>query len=96
LSLLVLFCSLSVTDFANNRVLVYSGNSTTASQVFGQQGSFTSGVIGAVTAATLNFPSGIKVSTSGFVYIADFGDNRVLMYPPGSTTATKVYGQGLP
>ena len=31
---------------------------------------------------------------SGNLYVADYYNNRVLYYPAGSTTATKVYGQG--
>jgi sugar lactone lactonase YvrE len=30
---------------------------------------------------------------SGNLYVADYSNNRVLYYPAGSTTATRVYGQ---
>jgi hypothetical protein len=39
------------------------------------------------------FP-GIALDSSGDLYVADFGNYRVLYYPSGSTTATRGYGQG--
>ncbi len=36
---------------------------------------------------------GIALDSSGNLYVADEYNNRVLFYPAGSTTATRVYGQ---
>ena len=48
---------------------------------------------GTVSANSLNNPYGLAVDSSGGLYVADCGNNRVLFYPAGSTTATRVYGQ---
>ena len=42
---------------------------------------------------TLCAPSQVAVDAQGNLWVADFDNNRVLMYPPGSETAGKVFGQ---
>jgi sugar lactone lactonase YvrE len=88
--------NLYIADASNNRVLYYSSGSTTASRVYGQAGSFTTGTArnGGITADSLSNPTGVAISSVGTLYVSDSGNNRVLVYPSGSTTATKVYGQG--
>ena len=88
--------NLYIADMNNNRVLYYPAGSTTATRVYGQGGNLNSGTanLGGVTANSLNGPQGVAVDTAGNVYITDTGNNRVLYYPAGSTTATRVYGQG--
>jgi sugar lactone lactonase YvrE len=84
-----------IADRGNHRILYYAPGSTTASRVYGQLGSFTSNTQrnGGITATSLYNPSGLILDSSGNLYAADSGNNRVLMYPSGSTTATRVYGQ---
>jgi len=36
----------------------------------------------------------LTVDGGGNLYVADYSNNRLLYYPAGSTTATRVYGQG--
>ncbi|MGA2688858.1 MAG: hypothetical protein ABSE85_12395, partial [Candidatus Korobacteraceae bacterium] len=88
--------NLYVTDTANSRVLFYPSGSTTATRVYGQGGSFTTntGNKGGISANSLDEPIGVALDSSGNLYVADYGNNRVLFYPAGSTTATRVYGQG--
>ncbi|MDQ6739121.1 MAG: NHL repeat-containing protein, partial [Actinomycetota bacterium] len=88
--------NLYVADYANHRVLYYPAGSTTATQVYGQGGSFTSNTAnnGGVGANSLNFPVGVALDSAGNLYVADQFSNRVLYYAGGSTTATRVYGQG--
>ncbi|WP_411823152.1 NHL repeat-containing protein [Leptospira sp. 'Mane'] len=83
-----------IVDTFNNRVLFYPGTSTTATRVYGQNGSFATDLPnnGGVSANSLSEPRGIDVDLDG-VYIADIANNRVLFYPGTSTTATRVYGQ---
>jgi sugar lactone lactonase YvrE len=78
-----------------NRVLVYLPGSTTAFRVYGQLGSFITSTAnnGGISANSLSSPRGIAVDWTDNVYIADRGNNRVLMYAPGSTTAFRVIGQ---
>ena len=84
-----------VADRSNNRVLFYPAGSTTATRVYGQNGSFTITIAnnGGITANSLNQPFAVTTDSSGNLYVADYGNNRVLFYPNGSTTATRVYGQ---
>lgn len=84
-----------IVDVNNHRVLFYPGTSTTATRVYGQSGSFTSGTLnlGGISANSLNAPRGMWVDLDG-VYVADANNNRILFYPGTSTTATRVYGQG--
>lgn len=87
--------NLYIADRQNNRVLVYPPGSTTATKVFGQFGSFTTNTAnnGGVSANSLSAPTGITIDTNGNVYIADSANHRVLYYPTGTTTATRVFGQ---
>jgi hypothetical protein len=88
--------NLYVADTGNNRVLYYASGSVTASTVYGQGGSFTTGIAnnGGITATSLNAPASVTLDGGGNLYVADTGNNRVLYYASGSTTATRVYGQG--
>ncbi len=87
---------LYVADLSNNRVLFYPYNSTTATVVYGQGGSFTSADVnhGGVSASSLNNPVALSVDSIGGLYVADRSNDRVLYYSFGSTTASRVYGQG--
>jgi sugar lactone lactonase YvrE len=38
-------------------------------------------------------PAGIALDSSGSLFVADQGNNRVLSFPFGSIVASKVYGQ---
>jgi sugar lactone lactonase YvrE len=95
---------LYVSDSSNNRVLYYPpGGTTTAARVYGQFGSFASGVknndgrgrTGTPSAASMNFPRGLALDGRGGLYVADRMNNRVLYFAPGGgTTADRVYGHG--
>jgi hypothetical protein len=93
--------NLYVSDSQNNRVLYFTSGSTTATRVYGQNGSFTTvlanntgGTANITSATSLSYPTGLDLDNNGNLYIADFGNSRVLYYAAGSTTATRVYGQG--
>jgi hypothetical protein len=88
--------NLYVADDCNHRVLYYPAGTTTATRVYGQGGIFTTNTAnnGGISANSLSSPEGVVVDSSNNVYIADRANNRVLYYPSGTTTATRVYGQG--
>ena len=87
--------NLYIADTSNNRVLFYPSGSTTATRVYGQGGSFTTSTVNNGGSANgLRNPLGLTLDSSGDLYVADELNNRVLFYPAGSTTATRVYGQG--
>ncbi|WP_244279479.1 NHL repeat-containing protein [Leptospira brenneri] len=79
-------------DTANQRALYYPKNTTTASMVYGQPG-FTTSAPGSTSEVSLNNPQSIATSPEGGLYISESATHRVLYFPPGSTTATRVYGQ---
>jgi sugar lactone lactonase YvrE len=96
--------NLWVADAGNNRVLEYDAplaSGKAASRVFGQGGSFTSGIAnngGVISANSLWLPTGVAVDAQGDLYVADSQNNRVLEYddplaPGGDTTADRVFGQ---
>lgn len=92
--------SLYVADGGNNRVLRYprptsQSGRITPDLVLGQS-SFTSSVSAAVTASSLNLPSGVSVDSEGNIFVADTGNNRVLQFASGSSSgaaAIRVFGQ---
>ncbi len=94
--------NLYVSDQKNNRVLLYTAPLSTgmaASKVFGQNGSFTTGLAnnGDISRNSLSIPLGIALDAQGNLYVADSNNNRVLEYDTpltGDTTADRVFGQG--
>jgi len=77
--------NLYVTDTVNNRVLYYpAGGSTTAIQVYGQGGSFTSNTVnnGGLNALSLHNPVDLAIDNNGYIYVSDAGSGRVLEYQP--------------
>ena len=92
--------NLWVADTGNNRILEFKApfsTGETASIVVGQTAFTTSGT--GTTASTLNDPNGIAFDSSGNLWVADSGNNRVLEYPSASLSssgpsATLVVGQG--
>lgn len=95
---------LFVSDSSNNRVLYFApGGNTTAAEVYGQFGDFTSGVVnnngsgqaGTPNAESLKFPRGLALDGSGGLYVADRENHRVLFFDDdGDTIADRVYGHG--
>jgi sugar lactone lactonase YvrE len=73
-----------VSDELNNRVLFFPAGSSVATRVYGQS-SFAVGSANAggsnPTAATLNSPHGLAMDASGKLYVADWANNRVVVFP---------------
>jgi len=88
--------NLYVADRSNHRVLFFPAGSTTAERVYGQNSLLYSSDENkdGVSNKSLYAPSGVALDGSSNLYVADALNNRVLFYPAGSTTATRVYGQG--
>lgn len=92
--------TLYVADSGNHRVLrfprpVDQSGRITPDAVIGQV-DFTSNTSAAVTAASLNTPTGLALGNDGHLFVADTGNNRVLEFPSGAGTgaaAIRVYGQ---
>ncbi len=91
-----------VSDSGNNRVLEFpagSGTLASAIRVFGQPTFNSSARASQTSAQTLNAPQGIAVDASSNLYVADTGDNRVVVFPntqnapPNSDSAAFVIGQ---
>jgi hypothetical protein len=107
--------NLFVADSGNNRVVEFSDpfvpfqiigqtSGFSATTVFGQDGSFTTGACnlgGPPAASTLCNPTGVALDPSGNLYVADAGNSRVLEFKfdvAGSWATTPmptaVFGQG--
>ncbi len=75
---------LFVADAGNNRVLEFaagSGTNALATRVYGQPNFTTLGAVSPASAQTFNSPQGVYVDPSGTMYVADTGNNRVLVFP---------------
>lgn len=94
----------AIADTGNNRVLHGTGYFSmpwTADGVLGQRGSFATSApnIGGIDASTLSAPQGVAIAGSADIsinpeiYVSDTGNNRVLRYSVGDSTAIDVYGQ---
>ena len=82
-----LYCASSTPELVIKKLLGASPNFSTI--VAG------TGVIGA-TSNTLNAPRGIFVNDNFSLYVADFGNNRVQMFPFGQLNGTTVAGDTAP
>jgi uncharacterized protein (TIGR03437 family) len=94
--------SIFVADTGNNRVLQFAGGSSSgnfAKAVFGQPSFNATIPPQSISAQTLSAPQGIYVTTSGDLYVADTGANRVLVFintenaPQAGAAASVVIGQ---
>lgn len=78
--------TLYIADLYNHRLLVYAHplQDDTPDAVYGQGGAFDSGAAngGGLSAGSLHTPLGVTVA-NGTIYLADFGNNRVLAYDGG-------------
>ena len=91
--------NLYISDFFNNRVLEFNetanpANNTTANTVFGQSSFTNNGAGGGTTGLTE--PRQVAVDPSGNLYVADWGNSRVLEYKApatSNTTPNRVFGQ---
>jgi len=61
----------------------------TATKVWGQA-NYTNSSIPAPTASRLDRPTSVVTDSSGGIYVAERNNNRVLYFPSGSVTATRV------
>ena len=82
---------------ADNRVMIFPLSGALASNVLGQPDFSTTMVNSSAypfaSQNTLAAPADVKVDASGNAYIADTANNRVLLFPAGSKSATEVWGQ---
>jgi uncharacterized protein (TIGR03437 family) len=93
--------SLFVSDTGNNRVMEFAPvavSGASAIRVYGQPGFSAATLPRAVSAQTLNQPSGLAVDAAFNLYVADTGSHRVLIYAntrdaaPASNSASMVIG----
>lgn len=92
--------TLYIADSGNNRVLRYPRPVDQSGRIMPDavigQADFTSNTSAAVTASSLNAPTGLAFTTDGHLFVADTGNNRVLEFAAGAATgaqAIRVYGQ---
>jgi uncharacterized protein (TIGR03437 family) len=92
--------NLYVAVAADNRVLVFGTDTSSAAaakNVLGQSDFLTTtgnaNVFPMASANTVSAPGDVKVDSDGSVFVADAGNNRVLLFSAGSKTATRLWGQ---
>jgi hypothetical protein len=83
---------LYIADANNHRVLYYNQGSTTATRVYGQNGSFTTNTSN-TTADNFFLPVALALDSAGGLYVADSSNNRVLHFPKNEIKPDRVYGQ---
>ncbi len=81
-----------IADTTNNRVISWLNaatftNGQAADKVFGQNNSFTSSLVnnGGISASSLSAPRGVAVDDNSNLYVADTGNNRILVYRDPNT-----------
>lgn len=85
-----------IVDTGNHRVLGFVGGSLNASFLLGQANfSANSPNQGqpAPSASSLNSPTAVAIDPFDGLYVVDSGNVRVLYFPKGATSATRVIGQ---
>jgi len=89
---------LFITDSSNNRVLIYNSiptsNNASADEVIGQANFISNGEnqgLSHAYSSTLKGPGGISTDNS-YLYVSDFGNNRILMFP--YTPSDNIEGSG--
>lgn len=89
--------NLYVAAAADNRIIVFPLAGGVATNLLGQTdfSSTTANANAAPMASpnSLAAPADVKVDSSGNLYVADTGNNRVLSFPAGTKSATQVWGQ---
>lgn len=83
-----------IADHFNSRTLFYSGTSTTASRVYGQNATFTTNSANnpSIGATSLNKPRHVTIAGGG-LYTSEDSNSRALFYSGTSLAASRVYGQ---
>lgn len=92
LLLLCLTVCLALLALPSGAALAGPDNADRPDAVWGQP-DFTSGKCRHASTITLCGPTQVVPDAQGNLWVADFANNRVLMYPRGSTVASKVFGQ---
>src|SRR4051794_23669773 len=64
-----------------------------ADAVWGQPDLMTADCLDPPTSTSLCLPFQSALDSAGRLWVTDYGNHRVLMYPAGSKTASKVLGQ---
>lgn len=88
--------NLYVTDMENFRILFFPVGSLEATRVYGQSGDLTTRAHneGEISYDGLGRVYAVALDSLDNLYVADGDHHRVLYYPKGQTSATRVYGQG--
>jgi trimeric autotransporter adhesin len=83
-----------IADSWNNRIRLVTKNTGIITTVAGNGTRRYSGDGGLATSAILNYPHGVAVDTSGNIYIADSGNNRIRLVTKNTGIITTVAGDG--
>jgi hypothetical protein len=89
---------LYIADFSNHRIRKITSSTGIITTMAGSGGTGTyGGDIGPATSATLNFPTGVYVDTTGKIFIADFSNYRIrVMSTSGIITTFAGTGSATP
>ena len=88
--------NLYIADQANHRVRKVSGSSGVINTVAGTGSTGYNGDNIAAASATLSYPAGVAVDSSGNLYIADAGNQRIRKVTAATGVITTVAGTGSP
>ena len=82
-----LYCSMNLNNQVVMKSLNFDSNAVTVVAGTGSAGSASN---------TLNYPNGIFIDINVDLYVADYSNNRIQMFPAGQLNAITVAGNGLP
>jgi hypothetical protein len=82
-------CTLYIADYNNNRIQKWLYNAINGTTIAGRANG-----TGGSNATDLKNPSGVDVDSNGNIYVADFSNHRIQLWPKDVLTGMTIAGTG--
>ncbi len=83
-----------IADQNNNRIRKVTASTNIITTIAGTGSNGYSGDNGAATAASLNYPAGVAIDLTGYIYISDTSNNRIRLITVATGVITTIAGTG--